>query len=53
MIAFKETAKAYPNYGKKTDMGAEQWWTEVCDIFVCSLVLNSCLILVPSYAFRS
>lgn len=30
--AFKETSKAYPNYGKKTDMGARQWWTEVCDL---------------------
>ncbi|KAI4758270.1 hypothetical protein E4T52_09537 [Aureobasidium sp. EXF-3400] len=29
MIAFKETSKMYPNYGKKTDMGARQWWTEV------------------------
>ncbi|TIA24281.1 hypothetical protein D6C83_08032 [Aureobasidium pullulans] len=27
--AFKETSKAYPNYGKATDMGARQWWTEV------------------------
>ncbi|CAD0085606.1 unnamed protein product [Aureobasidium vineae] len=27
--AFKETSKVYPNYGKKTDMGARQWWTEV------------------------
>ncbi|CAD0114351.1 unnamed protein product [Aureobasidium uvarum] len=26
--AFKETSKKYPNYGKKTDMGARQWWTE-------------------------
>lgn len=34
IIAFKETSKAYPNYGKKTDMGARQWWTEVCDCFV-------------------
>ncbi|KAI4718613.1 hypothetical protein E4T48_05150 [Aureobasidium sp. EXF-10727] len=29
--AFKETSKAYPNYGKKTYMGAKQWWTEVID----------------------
>jgi hypothetical protein len=34
MIAFKETSKLYPNYGKKTDMGARQWWTEVCDFLV-------------------
>lgn len=34
MIAFKETSKMYPNYGKKTDMGARQWWTEVCDILI-------------------
>ncbi|KAG9660947.1 hypothetical protein KCU95_g11388, partial [Aureobasidium melanogenum] len=27
--AFKETSKAYPNYGKKTEMGARQWWTKV------------------------
>ncbi|KAH0103086.1 hypothetical protein KCU60_g9114, partial [Aureobasidium melanogenum] len=27
--AFKEISKAYPNYGKKTEMGARQWWTEV------------------------
>ncbi|THZ83398.1 hypothetical protein D6C84_04998 [Aureobasidium pullulans] len=26
--AFKETSKAYPNYGKATDLGARQWWTE-------------------------
>ena len=26
-------SKAYPNYGKKTDMGARQWWTEVCGSF--------------------
>jgi hypothetical protein len=29
--AYKEISKAYPNYGKKTDMGARQWWTEVSD----------------------
>ncbi|KAI4847730.1 hypothetical protein E4T44_04352 [Aureobasidium sp. EXF-8845] len=28
-FSFKEISKAYPNYGKKTDMGARQWWTEV------------------------
>ncbi|KAG9593975.1 hypothetical protein KCU77_g6268, partial [Aureobasidium melanogenum] len=32
-ISDEEVAKsfksAYPNYGKKTDMGARQWWTEV------------------------
>ncbi|THY68432.1 hypothetical protein D6C87_07553 [Aureobasidium pullulans] len=27
--AFKEVSKSYPNYGKATDMGARQWWTEV------------------------
>ncbi|KAI5251015.1 hypothetical protein E4T42_04625 [Aureobasidium subglaciale] len=29
LAAFKEVSKAYPNYGKATDMGARQWWTEV------------------------
>jgi hypothetical protein len=36
--AFKETSKKYPNYGKKTDMGARQWWTEVCDTLLSDIL---------------
>jgi FMN phosphatase YigB (HAD superfamily) len=28
-IAWKETVKKYPNYGKAVDMGAYMWWNEV------------------------
>jgi hypothetical protein len=44
--AFKEVSKAYPNYGKKTDMGARQWWTEVCD---CSTFLSEFLLYHTSF----
>jgi hypothetical protein len=47
MIAFKKTSKAYPNYGKKTDMGARQWWTEVCD---CSIFLSDFLFHSTSFS---
>ncbi|KAF2725095.1 haloacid dehalogenase-like hydrolase [Polychaeton citri CBS 116435] len=27
--AFKQESKEHPNYGKKSDMGAERWWTNI------------------------
>lgn len=28
--AYAEEARAHPNYGKATGMGADRWWTNVC-----------------------
>lgn len=32
--AFKREAKVHPNYGKATGMGAQTWWTNVCQMIL-------------------
>jgi len=31
LAAFKQTAKAHPNYGRATNMGSVSWWTQVIE----------------------
>jgi hypothetical protein len=35
--AFSGESKAHPNYGKASNMGAEQWWTNVSHLIPTSL----------------